>query len=164
MNIYDLAREGDIEGLQIALLEGEHINMDDLALAAIEGDQLHILEFIMHNGNVDTRFLYDMAKDLDKEDIMDYLEDYIEYPPTLEDAVADDDIDMVKDFLHKKEVTINEVASMASRYNNGHILRYALKHGADNYNEMIDMAVDHDLVSYLTTMKEDEEWLNMTRI
>lgn len=169
MDLYDLARNGETDMLAVLLMDqGEVANITELAIASIEGNHIDTLQFLIDNGADDIDYLYDIALSLGRSKIVEYLEATMEGeeqsgPLGLEDAVADDDIDTIKDLLRKGDVTINDVGEMASRYNNRHILRYALKFGADAYDRMISATDDPDLIEYLEDMKDMDEWMDFKR-
>lgn len=169
MDIYELARSGDIDELQMALLEdGECVDMTELAAAAIEGDQLDMLKFLLENGVSHSEYLYDLALSMGRRDILEYLERKIDeegdHLSNLDEMVIEDNINAIKDMVRDKAVSADDIAEAASRYSNMCILRYALKHGADDYDRMIDAAVDNDhfdIVTYLEELKESEMWYSM---
>lgn len=174
MDVCSLAEAGDVEGLSIALLEGEGLlDLDQLGVVAIEADQPEVVDFLIHNG-ADADYLYDLALSLGKSDMVAHIEDLIgeispeqeTYTPIpiserqLSDAISRDDLDDVKDMLHERWVTINDVASMAARYGNRRILTYAIKYGANNYDDIIREARDNnhlDIARDIERHKEIEE-------
>jgi hypothetical protein len=74
------------------------------------------------------------------------------YDSEIDEAIANDDLDFVKESLDVEMTDIEEVGEIAAYYGNYHILRYALKFGANDIPRMIRSAEKGghtDVVDYL---------------
>lgn len=163
MDLYELARMGDTEGLEIALLESlEPADLHELARGAIIGGHLDTLAFLIQNGTDDIPALLRLAERLRKHDIVLYLETIHPRPSNLELAIMDDNIELVREMMNRKEATPNQVGVLASRYNNWLVLRSVLKRGADNFSIMADTARINGNMSmyhYLLNLEEEEPFV-----
>jgi hypothetical protein len=168
-DLCEAARDGDIDTIDVAIYEDRDvIDLYELAMCAIDGDQLLALIYLIDQGVKDIHSLYNYAVNNEKWDIVQYLGDIISSEETthtalleetslLEDMVRDNDIDQVREMMNEKITTPEEVAILAVKYDNRPLLISALKRGASDYDAMIKVAKEeynNRLVRYLEKAKE----------
>jgi len=160
------ARDGDIDTIDTAIYEDRDIiDLYELAMCAIDGDQLLALIYLIDQGIKSIHGLYDYAVNNEKWDIVQYLSDLLSGEETtlidqmslLEDMVRDNDVEQVREMMNEKIATPEEVALLAVKYDNRPLLISALKRGASDYDAMIKVAKEeynNRLVRYLENAKE----------
>lgn len=177
MDIIDIASSGTAEELQMAILEFGYDDLDNLAYEAVLSGNLDTLSFLVENGIGNIDDLIDVAEEEGRDNITSYLvlqrsnqiDNEFMYDPfskeetpvmsPLEKAISSDDLDTIKRMLETSQTDIEEVARLSILYSNIHILKYALKRGANDFQKMIDTAKEidrDDIVDYLESV--DDRW------
>jgi hypothetical protein len=169
----EYARDGNIDAIDVAIYEDRYIiDLHQLAMCAIDGDQLDTLIYLIHQGGVHgLNDLYDYAVTTEKWNIVQYLSDMISssqlvdvFTTTmnneasiLEEMVRDNDIEQVREMMNEKIVTPNEVALLAVKYDNRPLLISTIKRGANDYDAMIKVAKEQNNTKFIELLERSRD-------
>lgn len=162
MDINSIAREGSADELAIYMIDEDLFDMEELPYEAVMGNNVDTLSFLLNNGVGDAEELLQVAEEEGYPDVIRYLRSIVmedvpedveitdsmenfdpyQYMSEVEQSIITDDIDFVKEALEIGSTDIEEVGALSARHANYHILKYALKFGANDFDRMMREAYE----------------------